>query len=220
MGRDGTRAPSASPATTTSSTRATPTKSGCRSTISAPCSRRSGPVMADIEIPYGRQSIDDDDIAAVVRSAARRLADAGPRSRTVRGRAVRHDRRRARGRLRERNRRAARVALGDRNRQGRHGRDLAAVVRRQRELRAVGGRAAGVRRHRSEDAQPRPRQHRAMRRAGRGALRGSAHRPGRPRGPAAGRDRGRCARARRLTRPTGPSATAPVPTRACSRSTP
>ena len=37
-------------------------------------------------IPYGRQSIDDDDIAAVVAGPEGRLADAGPHGRRVRGR--------------------------------------------------------------------------------------------------------------------------------------
>ena len=53
-------------ATTTSSTRATPTTSGSRSTTSAPCSPRRSTPLRMIDIPYGHQSIDDDDIAAVV----------------------------------------------------------------------------------------------------------------------------------------------------------
>ena len=60
----------ASRSTTGSSTRATPTTGGSSH-------RRAAPRLSAV-IPYGRQSIDDDDIAAVVEVLQRRLADAGP----------------------------------------------------------------------------------------------------------------------------------------------
>ena len=48
-----------------------------------------------VMLPYGRQSIDDDDVAAVADGAAQRLADHRPAGRRVRGRPGRLDRRRA-----------------------------------------------------------------------------------------------------------------------------
>ncbi len=111
-------------------------------------------------IPYGHQSIDDDDIAAVVAVLQGRLADAGPGRRGVRGRARRaRSARRSRGRLRQRHRRAPRRAcaaagLGPGDAVG----HLAALVRGERRLRAAtSGADARAARHRPDDAEPRSR---------------------------------------------------------------
>ena len=97
-------------------------------------------VVTEIEIPYGRQSIDDADIAAVVEVLRSDWFTQGPAverfedalcSGTGAAFAVAF----ATGTVRA----ACRVA-GRRNREGRHRGHVALVVRGQRQLRAVGGR--------------------------------------------------------------------------------
>ena len=87
-----------------------------------------------IEIPYGHQTIDDDDIAAVVDVLRGDWLTQGPAVERFEASLCAGHRRRVRGRVRERHGRAARVALGDRHREGRHRRDVTALVRRERQL--------------------------------------------------------------------------------------
>ena len=63
-------------------------------------------------LPYGRQTIDDDDIAAVAAGAARRLADHRPAGRGVRGAFAAATGAAARGRLQQRHRGAASGGAG------------------------------------------------------------------------------------------------------------
>ena len=82
-------------------------------------------------IPYGRQRIDADDIAAVVSVLKQRLADPGASRRGVRADSLGH-RRPSRRRVLERHRRPARRRSRRRPRSWRPRGHLAALVRRQR----------------------------------------------------------------------------------------
>ena len=138
-------------------------------------------------IPYGRQSIDDDDIAAVVERAPGRLAHPGPR-------------RRASSRRRSPPRVGAGHAVafangtaalhgacrGRRPRPGRRGRDVAADLRGQRQLRPLRRRrrraSSTSTRRRSTSTRPASRRRRrarrrALRRACRSTWPRSPHRP-------------------------------------------
>ena len=151
-----------------------------------------------IDIPYGRQSIDDDDIAAVVDVLRGDWLTQGPAVERFEAALCAVTEADARGRVRERHRRAARDAVGRRRRQGRPRRHVAALVRAP----ARAARSGSTRSPAFVDIDPKTLNldlgiDRPLRRAGRRALRGPAGRPGIARDPAPRRDRGRRARARR-----------------------
>ena len=132
-------------------------------------------------IPYGRQYDRRRRHRRGRRRAARRLADAGPDVERVRGRRSRDGRRR-RYAVAFANGTAALHAAPCRGRArpGRHrGRRRRSRSSPAPTAPCYVGATAGVRRHRSRDAQPRPRRSAAtLRRAGRRALRRPAGRPG------------------------------------------
>ncbi len=143
-------------------------------------------IASPIDIPYGRQSVDDDDIAAVVDVLRGDWLTQGPAVERVRGGAVRSVTGAAHA-VAFANGTAALhgAACGRRARHGRHRRHLAALVRRQRQLRALRGRHAP----RSSTSIPKTLNldlgsvPDGLRRARRGALRRPAGRPRRHRWP-------------------------------------
>ena len=183
--------------------------------------RAPGRIVPEPMIPYGRQSIDDDDIAAVVGVLKGDWLTRGPAVETFEAALAERVERPPRRRLLQRDRGPARrrgraAGLGPGDRVATSPLSFAASANCARYV----GADAGLRRHRPGDPEPRPHgRARGRRRARRRALRRAPGRPDRLSRSPRGRHRGRRPGPRRRAPPTARSATAPTATWPASRST-